>query len=103
MDRCCATWSAVQRPPWFALGFVTVAGINSLGLLPHSLVSIALDIETLLLAMAMTALGLTTHVSALRSAGLRPLGLATALFAWLLGGGLAINQLMPWLIRLQGP
>lgn len=89
--------------PWFALGFVAVAGINSLDLLPHSLVSMALDIDTLLLAMAMTALGLTTQVSALRSAGLRPLGLATALFAWLLGGGLAINQLMPWLIRLQGP
>jgi uncharacterized membrane protein YadS len=42
--------------------------------------------------MAMAALGLTTHVSALRQAGLKPLLLASILFAWLLLGGLAIHQ-----------
>lgn len=88
--------------PWFALGFVAVAGINSLDLLPHLLVSTALDIDALLLAMAMAALGLTTHISALRSAGIRPLALATVLFAWLVGGGLAINQLLPWFAALFG-
>ena len=77
--------------PWFALGFVAVAGINSLAILPAPLVELALELDMVLLAMAMGALGLTTHVSALRTAGVRPLALAAVLFAWLMGGGLAIN------------
>lgn len=88
--------------PWFAVGFVAVAGFNSLDLLPHSLVSTALDMDALLMAMAMAALGLTTHVSAIRSAGIRPLALATVLFVWLVAGGLAINQLLPWFAGLFG-
>jgi uncharacterized integral membrane protein (TIGR00698 family) len=77
--------------PWFALGFVAVAGLNSLALLPKPLVGAITEIDTVLLAMAMAALGLTTHVSAIRTAGLKPLALAALLFCWLIGGGLAIN------------
>ena len=77
--------------PWFALGFVAVAAFNSFDLLPHALVATAVSVDTVLLAMAMAALGLTTHVSAIRTAGLKPLGLAAFLFGWLLAGGLLIN------------
>ena len=77
--------------PWFAFGFVAVAGLNSLPLLPAALVSHAIEVDTVLLAMAMAALGLTTHVSALRQAGIKPLLLALLLFGWLLAGGLGIN------------
>ncbi|MNV14922.1 hypothetical protein D3C71_1056210 [compost metagenome] len=77
--------------PWFAFGFVAVAGLNSLHLLPAAWVAIAMDVDTVLLAMAMAALGLTTHVSALRQAGMKPLLLALLLFGWLLAGGLGIN------------
>ena len=77
--------------PWFALGFVAVAGLNSLALLPKLLVGAVTDIDTVLLAMAMAALGLTTHLSAIRNAGIRPLALAALLFAWLIAGGMAIN------------
>jgi len=77
--------------PWFAFGFVAVAGLNSLQLLPAGLVALAIQVDTVLLAMAMAALGLTTHVSALRQAGMKPLLLALLLFAWLLAGGLGIN------------
>ncbi len=77
--------------PWFALGFVAVAGLNSLALLPAHAVATINTIDTVMLATAMAALGLTTHVSAIRSAGLRPLGLAAVLFGWLMVGGLAIN------------
>ena len=41
---------------------------------------------------AMAALGLTTHVSALRRAGAAPLLLALLLFVWLLAGGLALTR-----------
>lgn len=77
--------------PWFAFGFVAVAGLNSLHLLPAAWVAIAINVDTVLLAMAMAALGLTTHVSALRQAGMKPLLLALLLFGWLLAGGLGIN------------
>jgi len=68
-----------------------VAGLNSLSVLPHAVVGRITDIDTVLLAMAMAGLGLTTHVSAVRKAGIKPLALAAMLFAWLIGGGLAIN------------
>ncbi len=77
--------------PWFALGFVAVAGINSLAILPHAIVATAVDADTVLLAMAMAALGVTTHVSAVRTAGIKPLALAALLFTWLVFGGAAIN------------
>jgi len=78
--------------PWFALGFIAVAGINSLAVLPHSFVSAATDVDTLILATAMAALGVSTQVSAIRAAGIKPLGLAALLFGWLIFGGFAINS-----------
>ncbi len=80
--------------PWFAVLFVAVAGINSLHVLPHAAVAAAIDLDLGLLATAMAALGITTHVSAIRTAGIKPLALAALLFAWLIGGGLAINSLV---------
>jgi len=77
--------------PWFAFGFVAMVAFNSLQLLPASLVKLLVDLDTVLLAMAMAALGLTTHVSALRQAGAKPMLLAVLLFVWLLGGGMLIN------------
>jgi uncharacterized integral membrane protein (TIGR00698 family) len=93
----CGKTRAAPRPiviPWFALGFVAVAGINSLALLPKPVVSTAIDVDTLLLAMAMVALGLTTQISAIRTAGIKPLALAAVLFGWLVAGGFAINVLV---------
>jgi uncharacterized integral membrane protein (TIGR00698 family) len=77
--------------PWFALGFIAVAGINSMAVLPHAVVSTATDADTLILATAMAALGVSTQVSAIRAAGIKPLGLAALLFGWLIFGGFAIN------------
>ena len=77
--------------PWFALGFIAVTALNSLVILPANLTAITTQFDTFVLAMAMAALGLTTHVSAIRSAGVRPLALAAVLFTWLVAGGVAIN------------
>jgi len=85
--------------PWFALGFIGVAACNSLDVLPKSLVGAAVTFDTVILAMAMAALGLTTHVSAIRSAGIKPLALAASLFAWLIFGGGAINAAFGALLR----
>jgi uncharacterized integral membrane protein (TIGR00698 family) len=85
--------------PWFALGFVAVAGLNSLGLLGPQVVAVATNVDTVVLAMAMAALGLTTHVSAIRTAGVKPLALGALIFAWLIGGGIVINFCATALLR----
>lgn len=77
--------------PWFAILFIVVAVVNSFHLLPAALVRALVTLDTVLLAMAMAALGLTTHVSALKKAGPKPLLMALMLFAWLIIGGGAIN------------
>jgi uncharacterized integral membrane protein (TIGR00698 family) len=77
--------------PWFALGFLGVAGVHSLGVLPPALVQPLVALDNLLLATAMGALGLTTHLSAIRRAGAKPLLLASVLFAWLICGGALVN------------
>lgn len=80
--------------PWFALLFILVAAFNSLNILPHSWIPSLITLDTVLLAMAMAALGLTTHMSALRQAGLKPMLLAALLFIWLIVGGAGINQVV---------
>jgi uncharacterized integral membrane protein (TIGR00698 family) len=80
--------------PWFAFAFVAVVGFNSLALLPQRVVGGAVAVDTMLLAMAMAALGLTTHLSAIRRAGIKPLILAALLFVWLIAGGAAINHIV---------
>ena len=85
--------------PWFALGFVAVAGLNSLALLGPKVVEVATNVDTVVLAMAMAALGLTTHVSAIRTAGVKPLALGALIFAWLIGGGIVINFCATALLR----
>jgi uncharacterized membrane protein YadS len=84
--------------PWFAFGFVAVVLFNSLRWLPAPVVAAATSLDTVLLAMAMAALGLSTHLGAIRKAGIKPLLLALALFAWLVVGGAAINRWVPALI-----
>lgn len=85
--------------PWFAVAFVAMAGFNSLHLLPQAVVAQLVALDNLVLAMAMAALGLTTHASAIRQAGARPLLLATILFGWLLTGGALINYGVTWLLH----
>ncbi|MDU6923394.1 YeiH family putative sulfate export transporter [Franconibacter helveticus] len=77
--------------PWFAILFILVAVFNSFHLLPQKAVDALVLLDTVLLAMAMAALGITTHLSALKKAGVRPLLMALTLFFWLIAGGGAIN------------
>ena len=85
--------------PWFAFAFVGVVLFNSLQLLPTRWVAVTTELDTILLAMAMAALGLATHISSIRKAGFKPLLLALILFAWLVVGGAFINR---WMFGLIG-
>jgi uncharacterized integral membrane protein (TIGR00698 family) len=76
--------------PWFAVFFIVVAGFNSFNLLPQSLIFDINAIDTFLLTMAMTALGMETSVDKFKNVGMKPIYLATILFAWLMVGGFFI-------------
>ena len=90
--------SAKLAVPWFAFGFVAVVLFNSLQLLPAGVIEAVAEVDTILLAMAMAALGLSTHLGAIRRAGVKPLLLAAVLFAWLVIGGALINRWVPALL-----
>jgi uncharacterized integral membrane protein (TIGR00698 family) len=80
--------------PWFAVLFIAASAVNSLHVVPEVVGRGLIQLDTVLLSMAMAALGLRTHVGAARQAGLKPLILAASLFAFLLIGGYAINCLV---------
>lgn len=77
--------------PWFAFGFIAMAGLHSLGWLPPALVRAVNAADALLLATAMAALGAGTRWPDIRRAGARPMALGALLWAWLVLGGLAIH------------
>lgn len=83
--------------PWFAVAFVAVSGVHSLGILPAWSVDALVRLDTALLTLAMAALGLRTHLGAVRQAGAKPLALAALLFVYLVVGGYAINRGIAWL------
>lgn len=80
--------------PWFAFGFILVAAFNSVVKLPAEMISMINNFDTFVLAMSMAALGLTTHVSVIKQAGIKPLILAGAIFVWLVIGGWIINNIV---------
>jgi uncharacterized integral membrane protein (TIGR00698 family) len=76
--------------PWFALGFVLAVVINSLHILPDSVVSVFNHLDMLLLAMAMSALGMETNMSKMKDLGAQPFILAFCLFIYLIVSGLLL-------------
>ena len=80
--------------PWFAVYFIGMAGFNSLDLVPHYIVEKINVIDTFLLTMAMTALGMGTRFSKFKGLGLAPLYTAGAMFIWLVVGGFVITKVV---------
>ncbi|WP_454652726.1 YeiH family protein [Bradyrhizobium liaoningense] len=62
------------RPPlpWFAIGFVAIAAVNSVATIPPGVRGVAVTLSTFLLTMALAAMGLETDVSRLYAEGFRP-------------------------------
>lgn len=80
-----------QRPPLvpiFVIGFIGCVVIASMGIIPEPVAGASQIIQTVLLATAMFALGLSVHVPSLIRIGGRPaaLGAASTLSIILLGG-----------------
>ncbi len=80
--------------PWFAVYFIGMAGFNSLQLVPQNIVDIINEIDTFLLTMAMTALGMGTIFSKFKGLGLAPLYTAGSMFVWLVVGGFIVTKVI---------
>jgi uncharacterized integral membrane protein (TIGR00698 family) len=86
--------SAPIPVPWFAIGFLVLACVNSLNVIPADWLVAARRLDVFALTMAMTALGMETRFAQIRKAGLRVLGLGLVIYAWLLLGGYALVKLV---------
>lgn len=79
------------KVPWFAFIFILIVLLHTF--LPMSKIfeKNMVMLDDVLLTMAMFALGLTTHLSAIKQAGVKPLFLGAIMFGWLIIGGGLIN------------
>ncbi|MBF4489213.1 YeiH family putative sulfate export transporter [Psychrobacter sp. N25K4-3-2] len=77
--------------PWFAFIFILIVILHTWVPMSDSFEQSMVMFDDVLLTMAMFALGLTTHLSAIKQAGVKPLILGAIMFAWLIIGGGLIN------------
>jgi uncharacterized integral membrane protein (TIGR00698 family) len=80
--------------PWFALGFIGMAVVNSFHIFSRPVTDDLVIIDTFLLTMAMTALGMETNLEKVRKAGGKAFVLAFVMFVWLVLGGYAFSKLI---------
>jgi uncharacterized integral membrane protein (TIGR00698 family) len=84
--------------PWFAIYFIFVVIFNSFELLPRTVVDGINLIDTFLLTMAMSALGLGSRFSNFKSLGVAPLYTALVMFIWLIVGGFLSLKFIEFLL-----
>ena len=85
-----------RRPPfpWFLIGFLALAALNSLVAIPHAITAPIGVGATFLLSMAMAAMGLHTDLRHIRSRGLRPLALGLFASLFICGASLVMVRLI---------
>lgn len=79
------------KVPWFAFIFILIVLLHTWIPISDTFERTMIRLDDILLTMAMFALGLTTHLSAIKQAGVQPLILGAIMFVWLILGGGLIN------------
>jgi uncharacterized integral membrane protein (TIGR00698 family) len=79
--------------PWFLIGFVAAALINTAGLIPSGAHGSLSDVSLFFVAVALSAIGLSTDVAALRRAGARPVVLGALLWVTVGAASLGLQSL----------
>jgi uncharacterized membrane protein YadS len=79
--------------PWFLIGFVLVAAVNSAGIIPAGAHVPLEHASVFLVSVALSAIGLSTNVAALRKAGARPLLLGALLWITVAAASLGLQLL----------
>jgi uncharacterized integral membrane protein (TIGR00698 family) len=75
--------------PWFLIGFVFVAAINSLGLIPAAAHPQLSAVSVFLITVALSAIGLSTDLAGFRRAGAKPLIMGACL--WIIVSGTSLG------------
>jgi uncharacterized integral membrane protein (TIGR00698 family) len=83
----------VRLVPWFLIGFAAAAALNSAGAIPAASHGPLQHVSVFLVAVALSAIGLSTNVPALRKAGPRPLLLGALLWITVAGASLGLQAL----------
>ena len=65
--------NVVKIIPWFICGFLLLAGLNSLGLIPADVAGVIKGASKFLMITALAAIGLGTSITDFKKAGLRPM------------------------------
>ncbi|MGH3629821.1 MAG: YeiH family protein, partial [Sciscionella sp.] len=84
--------------PWFLVGFVLVAAINSLGLIPQAAHGALTGTASFLITIALAGIGLSIDIRGLRRTGPRPLLLGALL--WIAVSTTSLG--MQWLLGVHG-
>jgi uncharacterized integral membrane protein (TIGR00698 family) len=84
---------AAKLVPWFLIGFVLVAAVNSCGIIPAAAHSPLGHASVFLVSVALSAIGLSANVAALRKAGHRPLLLGALLWITVAAASLGLQAL----------
>jgi uncharacterized membrane protein YadS len=84
---------AIKLVPWFLIGFVLMAAVNSGGIIPAGAHSPLEHASVFLVSVALSAIGLSTSVAALRKAGARPLILGAVLWITVATASLGLQAL----------
>jgi uncharacterized integral membrane protein (TIGR00698 family) len=92
-DPAAGAPSAQPSIPWFVLGFVGLVGLNSLIAIPAE-AKIRIAAATLLLSVALAAMGLETDIRKLTARGIRPALLGGVAFLFIAGFSLALIKLI---------
>jgi uncharacterized integral membrane protein (TIGR00698 family) len=83
----------VRLVPWFLIGFVVAAGLNSAGVIPSGSHGPLQRVSVFLVAVALSAIGLSTNVPALRKAGPKPVLLGVLLWVTVAVASLGLQTL----------
>jgi uncharacterized integral membrane protein (TIGR00698 family) len=65
--------SVLKLFPWFILGFLALAAVNSLGFIPAAVSAGAKDVSKFLMVSALAAIGLNTRFKDMKRSGIRPM------------------------------
>jgi uncharacterized integral membrane protein (TIGR00698 family) len=86
---------ATARPPlpWFVLGFIALVAVNSVLTIPDGDRKIIVTLTTVLLTIALAAMGLETDISKLYARGLRPAILGALAFLFIAAFSLLLIKL----------
>ena len=65
--------SILKLFPWFILGFLALAAVNSLGLIPAEVSAGAKDVSKFLMVAALAAIGMNTSFKDMKRSGVKPM------------------------------